>query len=160
MDTLYAIVLSLHNIVRWLVIIFALLVLFRAYSGWRSGRDWTKQDNRASMLFVTSLDVQLLLGLLLYFVFSSVTRPALSNFGAAMSDAVRRFFLVEHSGLMVLALLVAHFGRSLARRAHSSRFKFSRTAIWFTIALVIILVAIPWPFMTAARPWLRIWPFF
>ena len=153
---MYPFVLTLHNITRWLVLILAVIAIARSFSGLSGKKKWSAADDRAGMLFTMLLDIQLLLGLILYFFLSPTTTGALSNFGAAMGAALVRYFAVEHSLGMLVAVVVAHLGRSASRRAHSDRNKFRRAAIWFTLALVIILVSIPWPFMAAGRPWFRL----
>lgn len=151
----YTIVLSLHNILRWLVLLFGLLAIIRSINGLNFKRGYTGQDNRIGMWFVSLLDLQVLLGLLLYFVLSPLTTVALQNFGRAMGNAPMRYFLVEHAVLMLLALVAAHVGRVMARKADSAASKHRRTAIWFAISLLIVLAAIPWPFLAAGRPLLR-----
>jgi hypothetical protein len=77
---MYTFFLAVHNILRWIALILAIIVLVRAYWGWFGGREWTSTDRRVGSFYSISLDVQILLGLLLYFVFSPITRAALSNF--------------------------------------------------------------------------------
>ena len=99
--------------------------------------------------------LQFLVGLLLYAVFSPLTRAAFTDFGAAMRDSVLRFFAVEHIFGMVVALALAHIGRGRLRRLTDDTARHRTMAIFFTLALVIMLVTIPWPFMPAGRPYFR-----
>lgn len=151
---LYSILLPLHNILRWIVLIAALFAIFRAFAGWLGKKDWTRTDDKAGMWFTMVMDIQVLAGLILYFL-SPLTQSALQNFGGAMSNAVARFFAVEHILLMVVAAAAAHMGRAFSRKASGSLSKHKRAAIWFVLALLLVLVAIPWPFSVAARPWIR-----
>ena len=80
---------------------------------------------------------------------------ALRDFAGAMTNAGTRFFAVEHSLVMVVGLVLVHVGRTLSKKGADDRQKHLRAAIWFIIALVLILVAIPWPFMSAGRPLFR-----
>ena len=102
-----------------------------------------------------AMDIQLLVGLILYFVVSPLTQTALKNFGAAMQDPELRFFAVEHILLMLAAAAAAHVGRTLSRRASAALTKHQRAALLFGLTLLLILLAIPWPFSAAARPWIR-----
>jgi hypothetical protein len=103
------------------------------------------------------VDVQLLLGLLLYFVFSPLTTVALKDFGAAMSNPVQRFFAVDHVVAMVIAVVLAHVGRALSRRAADAQGKHRLAAILYGLAVLAIVLAIPWPFETGVgRPLLRL----
>lgn len=153
---LYTIVLNLHSIVRWLVVILALLAIVRAFIGWFGHRTWTALEDRLGMLFTISFDLQILLGIVLYFFLSPLTTLALRNFSGAMSNDLLRFFSVEHLALMIIAAVVAHIGRSLSRKATNDQSKFKRAAIFYTIAIVLVLAAIPWPFLSYGRPLIRL----
>lgn len=151
---LQTILITLHNISRWLVLVFGILAAARAFSGWRGKKAWTPADDRAGVLFTSLLDLQLLFGLVLYFT-SPFMAPILKNFGAAMGNSFQRFFAVEHLGAMLLAIIVAHVGRSLSKKAATDKAKHKRAAIGFTVALVLILAAIPW-----SRPLLQFFGLF
>ena len=175
---LYTILLSLHSILRWLVLIFGLLAIIRSVNGMRFKRGFTGQDNQISRLFTSFLDIQVLIGLILYFVLSPITTTAMQNFGGAMGNSGTRYFLVEHSVLMLLALIAAHVGRVMVRRVDKtapkdggSRGELARkveiavrkhraAATWFAVSLVLVLAAIPWPFIFPDRPWLRFFGLF
>ncbi len=143
---MYSFILSAHNILRWFVLIFAILAIIRAFMGWSGKRQWTGLDDKLGLGLTISLDTQVLLGLLLYFVFSPLTKVAFSDFGAAMGTSELRFFLVEHFLMMFIALVVAHIGRSRAKKADTDVAKHKRAAIFYTIALLLILAAIPWQY--------------
>jgi hypothetical protein len=155
----YTIVLSLHNITRWLVIVFAGIALVRAYSGWFTKLEWSKKDDQAGILFTSVLDLQLLLGLLLYFIFSPLTTDALRNFSAAMGSEGTRFFSLEHELIMIAAIVVAHAGRSMSKIAIKPVHKHRHAAVWYTISILLVLSAIPWPYLDHGRPLLRLFNF-
>ncbi len=148
--------LTLHNLVRWLVIVFAILALVRAFRGWFKGLAWEKSDDRAGILYTSFLDTQFLLGLILYFLFSQFTAQLFANFSAGMKNPVVAFFGLEHVIPMVIAIVVAHVGRALSRKATESIAKHRTAAIWFSISVVLILIAIPWPFLVYGRPLFRL----
>ena len=141
---MYTFVLAVHNILRWLVIILGSIVIIRAFVGWFGKRAWTDLDDRLSLGFTISIDLQFLLGLLLYLFLSPITTNAFANFSAAMSDSGTRYFLVEHSLMMLVAIILAHIGRSRAKKQETDVGKHRTSAIFYTIALLIILAAIPW----------------
>ena len=152
----YSLFLTLHSLVRWLVVIFAILALVRAYRGWFKGLSWGKSDNRAGILFTSILDTQFLLGLVLYFLFSPWTARLFANFSAGMKNPVEAFFGLEHVIPMVIAIILAHVGRAKARKATDAVVKHRTTAVWFSISVVLILAAIPWPFLVYGRPIFRL----
>jgi hypothetical protein len=154
---LYSLFLTLHNITRWLVVIFAVLALVRAFRGWFRRQEWTPQDNRAGVLFTSMLDTQLLLGLILYFLFSPATPQIFANFSGAMASPAVRFFGFEHVFWMVLAVVIAHVGRVLVKKAASATAQHRAAAISFGLAFLMVMAAIPWPFLKDfGRPWLRL----
>lgn len=152
---MYATLLVIHSLLRWIVLVAAVIAIVRAFGGWTGGRPWTAVDDRVGRQFILFFDIQFLVGLLLYAVFSPLTRAAFSDFGGAMGDSVLRFWAVEHAFGMFVALALAHIGRARLRRAPDDAARHRTTAIFFTLAIVIVLATIPWPFMPAGRPYFR-----
>jgi hypothetical protein len=153
---MYTAVLFLHSWVRWAVLLFALLAIGRALSGAFGRRQWTPADDRAGMLFVTALDTQMLLGLLLYFALSPITRAALSDFGAAMQNSGLRFWAVEHLFGMVVGVILAHRGRSRVRAMTDPVRKHRVAAVFFILACIAIAASIPWEGTPNGRPLFRL----
>ncbi len=148
------IVLVLHSMLRWAILVFGLWSVVTAIGGLIFKREYTVGDNRSNFLFMLSCDIQLLLGLVLYFMNSWFER--LKDLGNNMKDANNRFFTLEHALLMIIAWILVHIGRSAVKKSVSSKAKFKKTLLFFGVALLLILAAIPWPFREAiARPLLR-----
>lgn len=150
--TIYAAVLILHSWLRWVVLVAGLVAWARSTFG--SSRAWTRTDDRAGFWFVTSLDLQLLLGLALFFLLSPMTAALMRDFGGAMKDPVQRFWAVEHAFGMIIGVALAHVGRARARRGDGRR-RHRTTAIFFGLALLAIAISIPWPGLLHGRPLLR-----
>jgi len=121
----------------------------------RARRAWTAGDDRAGQVFVGTLDLQLLIGLVLYFGLSPITRAAMQDFGAAMGNSMLRFWAVEHILGMVIAVALAHVGRVRVRKTTDPVRRHKLAAIFFGLALIAILATIPWPGMPAGRPLFR-----
>jgi hypothetical protein len=136
---MYTLLLSTHNLLRWAVLIVGIIALFAAYRGWLGKHTFTDSDARTNSLFAITISIQFVVGLLLYFV-SPITQSGLQNFGAAMRDEGTRFFLVEHAVVMLLAVGFVHMGASIARKRLAHR----PAAIFFTLALLAVVFAIPW----------------
>jgi hypothetical protein len=151
----YPAVLWLHSLFRWLVVIAGLVAVARAARGWTGRRRWTTADDLSGLLFTIGLDLELLFGLLLYAGLSPFTTQAFSNFSAAMADATLRFWAVEHPFGMLIGVSIAHLARVWIRRAAGDVGRFKLAALLFGLALLIILVSIPWPGMSTARPLFR-----
>ena len=141
---MYSVVLFLHSWVRWIVMIAAVVAIVRAFYGWLGKKGWAKLDDQLGLLFSTSLDVQMLLGLILYIFLSPITQAAFKNLGAAMSDATLRFFTLEHLLYMLVAVVLGHVGRALSKKATEPVAKHRMAAILFGLATLAILLAIPW----------------
>jgi hypothetical protein len=107
------------------------------------------------MWFVAALDLQLLIGLLLYVFLSPVTQSAFVDMAAAMGASDIRFFAVEHPFGMIVAIALAHVGRVRIRKAPDSESRHKRALIFFGLSLLILLASIPWPFSPGARPIFR-----
>lgn len=147
--------LSLHSILRWGVVITGLLVFQGALSGVFAGGALGELGKRVQLAFLICVDVQLLLGILLW-MSSPTIEAARADMGAAMKDPTQRYFLVEHGLLMLIAIVVVHVGRIAAKRAESPRSQHLRTAIYAGLALLLIAARAPWPFLEPARPWIRL----
>jgi hypothetical protein len=155
MQLMYAAVLLIHSWLRWAVILVALFAIVRAVTGASSRRPWSPADDRAGLLFTIVVDVQLLLGLLLYFALSPITQAALRDFGGAMGVSATRYWAIEHVFGMVVGVLLAHRGRARAKSIGDPARRHKVAAIFFVLALVAILASIPWPGTPNARPLFR-----
>jgi len=136
--------LHLHDTLRWLVLLSLVITLVKYVSGWLGNQPWKKTDNILGVVFTSLMDLQLLTGLVLYFFLSPVTKLAMSDFGAAMKDSGIRFYAVEHFSMMLIAVVLVHIGRAKSKKAKTDSAKFKTATIFFLIALVVILAAIPW----------------
>lgn len=147
-------VLVFHNILRWAVLLFAVWSLFNAITGVLNKRSFTATDNRSNLLCMIFFDIQLLLGLILYF--NGPFALFKEKGGAVMKDSALRFLAVEHISMMIIAWLLVHVGRSMVKRADTDAKKHKKMLLFTGIALLVVLASIPWPFREAiARPLFR-----
>jgi hypothetical protein len=150
---MYLITLLLHSWLRWLALVAGGGATFFALG---TGDAAMSRADRWGRIFIIALDVQLLLGVLLYGMYSPYTTAAMKDFGGAMRDPVLRFWAVEHLTLMVSAVVIAHVGKVLARKATDPAKKRLRLLVCFGIAVLLILLGIPWPWMATGRPLIRV----
>lgn len=132
-------VLILHNIMRWVVIVMAVYALVRMYKGVFGKGEFVESDRKALSWFAISMDIQLVLGLVLYIA------------GSWWANSIR-FFAMEHIGIMIIAVVLAHLAVIFSKRAQTAASKFKRGAIYATLAILAVLVGIPWPFFSYGRP--------
>lgn len=151
----YQILLSLHNLTRWLVLGAMLWALFVIGRDLLRKAPWTDEDKRAGIVFTGTLGLQFLLGLAVYFV-GPYFALAANDMSAVTADRVLRFFALEHPVQMLLALIIAQVGYSVSKRARSDRKKFLWAAVCYGLAALLILGSIPWPGLEYGRPLLRL----
>ena len=152
---MYDFLLFAHSWLRWLVLLAALAAVARAVSGVNTRRPWTPLDDRGGMWFTAALDLQMLIGLVLYAFLSPVTQSAFVDMAAAMRAAPVRFFAVEHPVGMIVSIALAHVGRVRIRKAADSESRHKRALIFFGLALLVLLLSMPWPIGPGARSLFR-----
>ncbi|MFA5971469.1 MAG: hypothetical protein WC780_03870 [Lentimicrobiaceae bacterium] len=155
MNAVSSITLFLHSWNRWLILIAGILVIAAAVKGLSSKSVYSPFQKRWSLIFLSSLHLQLLVGLMLYFFLSPITAQAFTNFGAAMKEPVLRFWVVEHAFVNVIAIAIAQTGSILVKRQADSAGKHKRTLVWTGIAMLLILLMVPMGMMGVERPWFR-----
>ncbi len=149
---MYAVLLTMHAWVRWVVVLTGLVALGRAAA---MRPIWTQADTSVARVFVGAVDLQMSLGLILYLAVSPLTQAAFVRFGDAMHDKVLRFWAVEHITGMLLAITLVHIGHVQSRRPGDARLRHRAVLLWFGAGLVAILITMPWPFLPYGRPLFR-----
>jgi len=138
-------ILIIHSLLRWAILLFGLWAVFNALKGFAGNKAYTGTDNKTGLFFMICCDIQLLIGLILYFN-GPWFNMLKNNTKEVMKDGPSRFFAMEHIIMMLLAWALVHIGRSAAKRAATDKQKHKRSLVYFGIALLIILAMIPWPF--------------
>jgi hypothetical protein len=152
---MYASALWLHSWLRWAVLLTGLVAWLRAVGGKTARRPWTPQDELWSLLLTVSVDLQFVIGLVLYVFLSPITRLGLRNFAAAMQINVARFFTIEHVIGMIAGIALVHIARIKIRKAADAERKHRLAMLLYGIALALMIISIPWPGMPVSRPLLR-----
>ncbi len=143
MDSIYVILKGIHNITRWLVLLAGLWAMVSSFSGLIARRNWTSGDRTAGLAFSALFGIQLVLGLILYAI-SPVVRVGLADYANAATQV--KFFTVYHFVVMFIAFILAQLGYSRSKRALTDGGKFRTAAIFYTIAMLLTLMMIPWGF--------------
>ncbi|RAJ81927.1 hypothetical protein CLV59_104152 [Chitinophaga dinghuensis] len=152
---MYAFLLALHSLVRWLVVIAMVVSLFTTWRGWLQSRTFTPQNKLIRTLTTAVSHVQGMIGIALYFI-SPVVLYFLQNFGNAVKLREIRFFGLEHSSMMLTGIILLTIGAYKSKRRSTDKERFKTLAIWYTIAFVIMFFSIPWAFSPlTSRPYLR-----
>jgi heme A synthase len=152
---MYPTLLALHSLVRWLLLSSLLFAIFSAYRGWFTKKSFSRFDNSVRHCTATIAHIQLVFGVCLYFI-SPVVNYFLHHYKEAVHQREIRFFGMEHSLMMLIAVIVITIGSAKANRKEGDTEKFRTIAIWFSIGLFIILTSIPWSFSPlVSRPYFR-----
>ncbi|MCB0615435.1 MAG: cytochrome B [Lewinellaceae bacterium] len=137
-----------HSGLRWVVLLLLIVAIANALMKWRSGKTYTDGDRKITLFTMIGAHVQLILGLILYFI-----SPAVKFNEYTMSDKVLRFYSVEHLTIMILAIALITIGYSQAKKKVEAAQKFRATFIYYLIGLLLILAGIPWPFRFPGAGW-------
>ena len=138
-----------HSGLRWFLLIALLYAIFNAFRKWQSGAAYTESDRKAGLFAFIFSHIQLLIGLVLYFI-----SPKVGSFSAeVMREPVSRFFTVEHMSMMILGIILISIGHIRAKKQTDSTKKFKTTFIFYLIGLIVILSRIPWPFQQYGASW-------
>jgi len=151
---MFTFVLTLHSWLRWAALVAGVGATMAAFSD-RAQTTGLGRADRWGLALMAALDLQMLLGLLLYLVLSPMMEAIRQNFAGAMQGRVARFWAVEHISMMLLAVILVHVGRVLARKAATPDAKRTRLLVCFGIATLAMITATPWPGMAMARPLFR-----
>jgi hypothetical protein len=142
---MYSFLLHFHSILRWVVLLLLLVAIFNSLVA--GDRPFIRTDARTGSIMVGFADLMLLIGLALWY-FGSKGYKLIEAMGmsAVMKDPYARFFAIEHTTGMLLAIILLHIGKVQGRKAISDKAKHKRTLLFYLLALLIILISIPWPF--------------
>ena len=147
--------LVLHSAVRWLVLAGLPVTAIRAWQRSRRQLPYTPTDNRLRVGTLAVVHLQALLGVVLYGI-SPIIRYFYSAFGDAVHNRQIRFFGMEHSLVMTVAVVVITIGAAKAKRKTTDAMKHKTIWVWYGIALLLILSSVPWAFSPlTSRPWFR-----
>jgi hypothetical protein len=150
----YRILLDAHSYCRWIVVAAALVALAGSVATWMGRRAWSPSNERWAKLFLGALDLQLTIGVVLWLGFSPFWKGMMSRPHDAMKNHLVRFWSVEHTTLMLLAVVVAHVGRVMSKRREPAR-RAQTFALTLFVWFVLVLLVFPWPGLTYGRVLLR-----
>ncbi|WP_405294078.1 hypothetical protein [Algibacter sp. Ld11] len=140
---MYNIVLSLHSYWAYLVLIVLLIAAVNAVIKTLGDKEYENNDFRKSLFTLIVSHIQLLIGIVLYFV-----TPRFQLWGElggkVMSNSMARLYLVEHPFINIIAVALITIGYSKHKKKLTSKGKLKTIAIFYSIALLLFLSRIPW----------------
>lgn len=130
-----------HSGWRWIVLILLLTAIFQAF--FQSGK-----KTKLPLFAMIATHIQLVLGIILYFISPKVLFAA-----ETMKVPLNRFYTVEHTTLMLLAIVLITLGYGKWKRANTVENSAKKVATYYLIGLILILAGIPWPFRNLGAGW-------
>lgn len=140
---MYEIFQALHSYWAYFVLLLLTFAVINAFLGVFKKRPFNNKDLRISLFGLIFSHIQLLLGIVLYFVSPKFGWWS-EGMGAVMKNSDYRFYLVEHPFINILAIVFITIGWSLHKKQSLDAKKFSRIGIFYLLGLVFLLSRIPW----------------
>jgi len=135
----------LHSYLRWFIVGFLILNLLFIYHGFFTNKRFSKIDKYLVSTTVSLVHTQFLVGLFV-FINSPIIALFFQNFSSHMKNEELRFFGIEHTITMILAIVLITIGSYLCRREKLDNLKFKKLLVYFSLAFVLIMISIPWEF--------------
>ncbi|MEY3349184.1 MAG: hypothetical protein ACK5AB_07185 [Bacteroidota bacterium] len=145
--------LHLHNLLRWIILVLLVVSILKSYNGWKSNKTFMAGDKKIWLFTMISAHITLLLGLYQWTLgrfglFTYVKPEGVSM----MKDSTLRFYQMEHPVMMIIAIVLITLAYGNAKKAVPDDQKFKKAFQLFSVALIVILLAVPWPFREIGRP--------
>ncbi|PJZ47814.1 hypothetical protein [Leptospira saintgironsiae] len=152
---MYSHLLIFHSFTRWIVLFLLLFTLVRCIRGIIFKKNFEKWDNLGRILMIAFSHFQLVLGFFLYFKSPIVQAFFLDPVGAFQVSDIR-FFAIIHISIMIISVVFLTVGSAVSKRKKEDSEKFKSLFVWILISILLMFIAIPWPFSPFAnRPYIR-----
>lgn len=135
----YSFIQKLHSGWAYLAVLLLFLAAINATIGYTTKKEFLPKDRKIALFALIAIHIQLVIGLILYFV-SPLGKDSLGQ----MKDAALRLTSLEHPLLNLIAIALITIGWSRHKKAANSEAKFKAISLFYAIGLVLILVRIPW----------------
>jgi heme A synthase len=132
-----------HSGIRWILLIVLVGAVVQALMNLKGEKPFNRKLSLFTMIFC---HIQAVIGLTMYFL-NDWYKSLPAEITDETTKNIHRFFQMEHITSMLLAVVLITIGNSRAKKAATDKAKYKTIAIFFGIALVLILASIPWPFM-------------
>lgn len=131
---MYQILKSAHSGWRYLVILLLLAAFVSALSGFFGKKNFTEGNRKLAVFALISSHIQLVLGLLLYFMndWYKIDSSIPSN----------RYWKMEHISMMVVAIILITIGNSKSKKANDPVLKHRNIFVFFGLGLLVITITI------------------
>lgn len=131
---MYEILKSAHSGWRYIVLVLLVIAVIQGLAGWFGKKAYTEGNRKLNVFTLISAHIQLLIGIALYFLSPLTKGP--------MGDALYRYWKMEHIAMMIIAIVLITVGNARSKKALTAVAKHQTIAIFFGIALIIVVAAI------------------
>src|SRR5438105_2378992 len=136
---MYTGLLHLHSFLRWVILLLLVISVLMSLAGMTGKKPFSAGQKKTGLFLMICAHIELLIGL-----YQWIAGPwGVKRLGDIGTDAVARFYGVEHITMMIVAIVLITMGRGVAKKNIPDAAKQKRTFWFFLVALVIILAAIP-----------------
>ena len=130
--------LHLHSMMRWVILALLVITIIKALIGRSNTSGDFNSQAKLGLFTMISLHIQLLVGIGLL---------ATGHWAEYTVEGLKNFIMMEHTSMMIIAVILGTLGHSLSKRAEDISAKYKKQLIFFSLSLVIIIAMIPWPCM-------------
>lgn len=135
---------QVHSYWAYLVLIVLIVAVVNAIIGLTSKKEFKSKDLRLGLFTLIFSHIQLLIGLGWYFMSPVYKTMKVTGMGMMMKNAQTRLLAVEHPIAMILAIALITVGWSKHKKQTTDGAKFKTFAIFYGVALLLVLSRIPW----------------
>ena len=143
--TMYDFIQKFHSGWAYLALLLLVFAVVNAFMGMSSKKEFTAKDRKIALFGLIGAHIQLLVGLILYFVsekgFSKIGELGM---GAVMKNDGLRQIVIEHPFTNILAIILITIGWSKHKKKEINTDKFKSIGIFYAIGLILLLAMIPW----------------
>ena len=134
----------LHSGWAYITLLMLLIAVGNAKMGWFFNKEFKDRDLRISLFTLIVSHIQLIIGLIAYFLSAQFQFLKENGMGAAMKDPEVRLIVIEHPLVMIIAVVLITMGFSKHKKKEADKSKFKTIALFYGIALLLVLSRIPW----------------
>jgi len=134
----------IHSYWAYIVLLILIVAVINAIIGFKSKKSFSAKDLRISLFALIASHIQLIIGLIAYYTSNYYATMKSVGMGEAMKNSELRKVLVEHPLVGIIAITLITIGFSKHKKKTTDTDKFKTIAIFYVVALILILSRIPW----------------
>ncbi len=146
---MYDAIKTLHSYFAYFVLLMLIVAVANAIIGFTTNKKFTAKDLRISLFALIFTHLQLVVGIILYFV--SVKGFQMIQANGMKLDSASRLLALEHPLVGILAIILITIGWSKHKKQETAKRAFGKIAFFYGLGLLLILSRLPW------KDWLNLY---